>query len=138
MTGDEIAAAAKSLVGVPFRLHGRDRRIGLDCLGVVALAHGGAMEVPATYRLRALEGGERDSLVAAAARSMGLAPADGPAVPGDVLMLRPGACQLHFAVAVDRRRIVHPHAGLGRVVLGPIPEDWPLAGLWRQACDPIT
>ncbi len=35
----QVVAAARALVGVPFRLHGRDRD-GLDCVGVAALALG--------------------------------------------------------------------------------------------------
>jgi hypothetical protein len=38
MTGDELAAQARALVGAPFRLHGRDPETGLDCLGVLAAA----------------------------------------------------------------------------------------------------
>ena len=33
----QVVAAARALVGVPFRLHGRDRD-GLDCVGLAALA----------------------------------------------------------------------------------------------------
>ena len=35
----QVVAAARALVGVPFRLHGRDRD-GLDCVGLAALALG--------------------------------------------------------------------------------------------------
>lgn len=131
MTGEGVAAAALRLVGVPFRLHGRDPRIGLDCLGVVALAYGQTARMPNHYGLRSRSLSPADPIVAAVTESMGLFPVEGSAVPGDLLMLRPGPCQVHFALAVGPDRIVHAHAGLRRVVLGPVPQDWPLIGRWR-------
>ena len=35
---EEFAAAAEALVGTPFRFRGRDRKTGLDCVGVVLAA----------------------------------------------------------------------------------------------------
>ena len=37
-SGAAIAAAARALVGVPFRLQGRDPALGLDCVGLVGAA----------------------------------------------------------------------------------------------------
>lgn len=129
MNGAAIAAAARELVGVAFRLHGRDPRIGLDCLGVAAASLPGerARHLPGGYRLRSLVTPDTDTL----AERLGLASVCGEPEPGDVLLLRPGPCQHHFAVALDRVRIVHAHAGLRRVVLGPLPSDWPRLGHWR-------
>lgn len=39
---DRIVMAARGLIGVPFRLHGRSGAHGLDCIGLAALALLGA------------------------------------------------------------------------------------------------
>ena len=54
---EAFAAAAESLHGAPFRLHGRDAEKGVDCVGLVALALercGRAVVAPEGYTLRAL------------------------------------------------------------------------------------
>jgi lipoprotein Spr len=85
---------ARGLIGVPFRLHGRDPATGLDCVGVVALAVGGAV-VPTGYRMRQ---GSADAIVA------GL---DGALVrvdvarAGDVLLFEAGAAQFHLGVMTE-------------------------------------
>jgi cell wall-associated NlpC family hydrolase len=131
MSGAALAAAAERLVGVPFRLHGRDPARGLDCVGLVAAALGEIGRpalVPAGYRLRQLE---VDGFLGAAARS-GLAQAAGPIEPGDVLLVRPGPAQ-HHLVVVAAGGFVHAHAGLGRIVLTPAPLGWPVEHRWRLA-----
>ncbi|MFK4874358.1 hypothetical protein [Novosphingobium sp. ZW T3_23] len=132
MTGEDLAASARALVGAPFRLNGRDPSIGLDCLGVVAAAMQATALVPNGYRLRSLRCDDADAI----AGKLGLLPdpnpvQPSPVAPGDVLMFRPGPCQHHLAIAVDRANIVHAHAGLRRVVLGPIPANWPMLACWR-------
>jgi len=55
MTARRLARAAESLVGTPFRLHGRDPRAGLDCIGLFAAAMqrtGTPVTVPTGYTLR--------------------------------------------------------------------------------------
>lgn len=126
-TGAELSAAAIALVGAPFRLHGRDPRYGLDCLGVVSSAMGRIEGVPSLYPLRGGSIGEIERLM----REWGLVPAAPPFTSGDVLLLRPGPGQHHFAIAAGNDFFIHAHAGLRRVVLGPIPPDWPLTGHWR-------
>lgn len=127
MTGAAIARAARALVGVPFRLHGRDRHAGLDCVGVVEAACGGAVRLPDRPALRA----RRLPDLSAIAARLGLAPATGSLAEGDVVLLRHPACHHHLAIATGPGRCVHAHAGLRRVVEGPLPEGWALAGHWR-------
>ncbi|WP_132389755.1 C40 family peptidase [Novosphingobium sp. PhB165] len=127
MTGAELADAARSLVGVPFRLHGRDPRLGLDCLGVLAAALGESVRLPNGYPMR---GGDADA-IAGIAVAAGLHPARGQTEPGDILLLRPGPYQHHIAIATGSDTIVHAHAGLRRVVHGPLPPEWPTLGHWR-------
>lgn len=130
MTGERLAAAAEETVGAPFRLHGRDPRTGLDCVGVLQVALAGIgrkAELPRAYSLRSrrIEGLE------AIAENCGLRPEHGPIRPGDVLFLRTAACQFHLAIAARCGNFVHAHAGLRRVVLGPLPQSWPVAVHWR-------
>lgn len=129
MTGEGLARAALALVGAPFRLHGRDPATGLDCIGVLAAALGPDAALPNGYALRSR--GEPD--LSPLAEQLGLTAASGPIQPGDVLMVRPSPCQLHFAIAAAPFRIVHAHAALRRVVLSPLPDHWPILGHWRLA-----
>lgn len=130
--GAALAVAAERLVGVPFRLHGRDPERGLDCVGLVAAAlaaTGRVVRAPTGYRLRP---GCIDGFLEAAERS-GLIDAEGPAAPGDVLLVRAGPAQPHLVVAASWGDFVHAHAGLGRVVLTPPPLGWPVERRWRLA-----
>ncbi len=134
MNGLALAAAAERLVGVPFRLHGRDPAHGLDCVGLVAAALaqvGRPAIVPTGYRLRHIG---IDAFLDAAARS-GLAHADGAIALGDVLLVRPGPAQHHLMIAAAQGGFVHAHVGLGRVVLTPGPLEWPLGHHWRLAAE---
>lgn len=127
---DAFAAAAEGLVGTRFRLHGRDPRFGLDCVGLVAAALercGGPARAPTGYALR-------QSDIAAHlpfAPIAGFLPASGPARRGDLLLLRPGPAQYHLAIARDAVGIVHAHAGLRRVVVQPLAPAQSIARLWR-------
>ncbi len=134
MTGGRLAAAAEALVGAPFRLHGRDPAIGLDCVGVVVAAlaaSAGAVDAPRGYALRnrsiadLLELRCRYGLVdAREADSAG--------------RHTPGPARTRPASPADRGRtdrFIHAHAGLRRVVAqpGPLPlaDRAPLAARTR-------
>jgi len=128
--GEAVAARARALIGVQFRMQGRSAGEGLDCVGVAALAAGLANErVPRNYCLRGT------SLVAleAALRGLGFEPAAGAAAPGDVVLFAPGAAQLHLGIFTGAG-FVHADAGLRRVVERPLPPPWPVVGAWRF-CD---
>ncbi|MBB3034534.1 NlpC/P60 family protein [Alteriqipengyuania lutimaris] len=127
-----LAAAARGLVGTPFRLQGRDPATGLDCVGLVlaSLAQVGVrLDLPADYRPR------RRSFVIpeVALLNAGLIAVTGLHGSGDILLLRTAPAQVHAAIAHDGASVIHAHAGLGRVVLGPIPPDWPTIAAWRLA-----
>jgi murein DD-endopeptidase / murein LD-carboxypeptidase len=119
-----IERRARELVGARFRLHGRDPATGLDCLGLVACATG----VPARtgYPLR---GGDPREIEAALVAHGFLRVLE--ARPGDVLMLRPGAAQLHLAVRTSDG-FVHADAALRQVVERPGAPDWEVLGIWRR------
>ena len=132
MTAESLALAAEALEGAPFRLHGRDPVTGLDCIGVLAQsleAIGRPSDLPAAYSVRARTIPKLAEIVS----QSGFILAKGLPVPGDVLLARIGPMQLHLLIAATDGRFVHAHAGLGKVVTGPLPEAWQVAGHWRLA-----
>ncbi|KHK92371.1 NlpC/P60 family protein [Novosphingobium malaysiense] len=125
MTGAALAQAARALIGCPFLLHGRDPRTGLDCIGVLEAALtacGITTRLPNAYTLRTRCLPPLETLIGL----LGLRDAEGPATVGDVLIVRPSPCQHHLAIATAPGSFVHAHAGLRRVVEGPLPRHWPV------------
>lgn len=126
ITPDQFAAAAEALVGAPFRLGGRDPAGGIDCIGLVAHALGGA-EAPEGYGLRNSDIARHLHLVPRA----GFGPVRGPLRRGDLMLVSPGPAQHHLLVATGDGSFVHAHAGLRRVALHPGPPPWPAMAHWR-------
>lgn len=116
-------ARARGALGARFRLHGRDPATGLDCVGLAAWAWG--VEAPRGYALRSGDAAR----AAAAIEAAGLRPAEAMQA-GDVLLLRSGPGQLHFAIWTGAG-VIHADAMLRRVVERPgLP--WPAIGQWRR------
>lgn len=127
---DAFAAAAEALVGTPFRLHGRDPRTGLDCIGVFAAALkacGQDADLPVGYRMRMVSLEEW----LPSPSEFGFRVAEGPALAGDVVLQRVGPVQYHLAIALGSSGWVHAHAGLRRVVKTPARPDGPIIEQWR-------
>lgn len=134
VSSNELAAKALTLVGTPFRLHGRDPATGLDCVGVLAAALktcGTAPHLPNGYVLRNRKLPELDKYVV----GNGLVTASGPVIAGDVVLVRAGPCQFHLLIAVGSDHFVHAHAGLRRVICGELAADWPILRHWRMATE---
>lgn len=130
MSGAALAAAAEGLLGVPFRLHGRDPQSGLDCIGVLAVAMaaiGRPIALPNGYALRRGDIAPFRPL----AGPLGFAAVEGRVQPGDVVVFAIGPAQFHLGIAAPGSGFIHAHAGLRRVVLGPAGSDWRPAGHWR-------
>lgn len=128
--GLELAAAASSLVGTPYRLHGREPESGLDCVGLVLAALtllGRSPQAISGYGLRNLDHTRFVPLFG----KVGFVPSCGPIVPGDLLQVQPGPAQVHLLIANCAGGFVHAHAGLRRVVVTPGPLAWPLLAHWR-------
>jgi cell wall-associated NlpC family hydrolase len=125
-----FAEAAEGLVGTPFRFRGRDPETGLDCVGLVAAALEAAgrpvPSVPA-YSMRQSDFAAQ----AGSALLAGFREAGGTPAAGDLLLVRPGPAQVHLLVVGVRGDLIHAHAGLGRVVITPLPCPWPILRHWR-------
>lgn len=120
------------MLGVRFRLQGRDARFGLDCVGLVWAAYAAAgvrLAAPCDYPIR----GWSMARVQAALDGSGLQPvaADAALRTGDVALLQMGAGQYHLAL-LNQNSAVHAHAGLRRVVETPLADDWAAAARWRH------
>jgi cell wall-associated NlpC family hydrolase len=129
MSGQALATAAEALLGTRFRLHGREPRTGLDCVGLLAAALealGRPAVLPNGYVLRTRGMSRPDE----AAHTCGLVSAKGPPRPGDVLLVRPHACQVHLLIA-GHTGFIHAHAGLRRVVAIDTLPAWPIVRHWR-------
>ena len=130
MTWEDVVASARRCVGAPFRLQGRDVAMGLDCVGVAAIAMNKSLP-PATYAMR---GRYRDD-IASAVSEMGLREVfPGEARSGDLLMVEPGPGQLHIIVMTPTG-FVHADARLRRVVETPGRPGWPILCAWRGCED---
>ncbi|HEX2792834.1 MAG TPA: NlpC/P60 family protein [Croceicoccus sp.] len=132
MTSMQLVEAARRLVGTPFRLHGRDPRTGVDCLGLViaALDMIGARTVtPRGYGLRQTS----ITNLLPFARDNGFQPVVGRAELGDLILFALPAAQHHVAITLVGKRIIHAHAGLRRVVEGMPGSDWRIERIWRHS-----
>lgn len=122
-------AAARALIGTPFRLQGRDFD-GLDCIGLIAKIYGLSEAAPRSYALR---GTPVDQAMEMLDRHFTRRLAVAPQV-ADILLLQPGLDQLHLGLWTGTG-LVHAHAGLRRVVETPGQPSFPLLGIWYQETD---
>lgn len=129
---DAIAARAMAQIGTPFKLHGRTPGTALDCAGLAAYAvHSGEGDFPAISRGYQLKG-DFLAQIKSYLEQMGFEslPQSAEMQPGDVVLVRPGARQLHVMIK-SGPGFVHAHAGLRRVVITPGPSPWPVVAAWR-------
>lgn len=128
--GLDLAHAAEGLVGTRFRLHGRHREHGLDCLGVVTASLreiGLPGDFPTDYAWRNTNAQRPADLAA----RWNFVRAQGVIQPGDVILLRMKAATLHFIIAVTHGAFVHAHAGLKKVLLTPLMPEGQIVQHWR-------
>ncbi|HEX4695726.1 peptidoglycan endopeptidase [Sphingomonas sp.] len=112
-------ARARSAIGAPFRLHGRDLQ-GFDCVGLVAWAW--QVEVPTGYALR---GSPRARIERELARQ-GFVAGDRP---GAIVLVDAGPGQLHLGIATGTG-LIHADASVRRVVERGRPLPWPVLAAW--------
>lgn len=128
--GVQLAQAAASFIGTPFRLNGRSAEAGLDCVGLVAasLTNIGRKPVlPMGYELR----NRKIDVFLQSAQASGLIEAAGQIRAGDIVLVAPGPGQQHLLIAENNTSFIHAHAGLRRVVRMPGPPPWPIIRHWR-------
>ncbi len=124
-----FARAAHEMIGTPFRLRGRSLD-GVDCIGLVRLALSGigrASPPLPHYGMRNLGRARFAGLIDA----VGLRLTEDPSRAGDLILLRPSAAQFHLAIVGPTAKLIHAHAGLGRVVASRAPLPWPIEARWR-------
>nr|WP_209349236.1 NlpC/P60 family protein [Pontixanthobacter sp. CEM42] len=129
-TADAFASAAESLVGTRFRLYGRSREAGVDCVGLTAHALSKARQKPCSIPRYGLRNAGYGFVLDFAERN-GLVCVSEPVLRGDILLTRPGPAQRHLLVALGPNRFVHAHAGLRSVTAMPGPLPWPLIHQFR-------
>lgn len=132
--GERFAQAAAGFVGTSFRLHGRDRISGLDCVGLLIAslrAIGRTPTNPCGYRLRSHDFAPHLHHFALA----GFREVAGRLRAGDVVQVAPGPGQLHFLITSLQGDFIHAHAGLGSVVRMPPPLCWDVDRTWRLQQD---
>lgn len=122
-----IVVAVRAGVGTRFRPQGRLAGVALDCVGVALIAAetAGCRVTATPYAL----GGDNEARLDAAVAGIGGTLVIEPQA-GDLLVLAPGAGRRHLAI-VTPGGIVHAHAGLGRVVEGPLDPAWAVVAAWR-------
>lgn len=122
---DDPVIRARALIGVPFRLYGRDPAHGLDCVGLILHCHNMLADLPPGYGLR---GGTAQGYAAIFAarglqrRTTGLA-------AGDIVLMQAGVAQFHLGLWCGNS-LVHADAMLRRVVETPGIPRWPMVGAW--------
>jgi cell wall-associated NlpC family hydrolase len=137
---EEIVARARALIGVRFRLQGRDPEQGLDCIGVVTMAMGVPKEkVRRDYIVPSSMTAERMNEEIAELGFIRIAPA--AAKDGDLLLVRPGAGALHLLILTDTG-FLHADMRRRRTVEVPGAVPWPIVSAWRHfavaADDPMA
>lgn len=129
---DRIVAAARGLIGVPFRLHGRSGAHGLDCIGLAALALQGARHDGLTADIVPVAYSVRGGTVARFTQGMRVAGLRRvrKARAGDLVLSQAAVAQFHLMIFTGAGH-VHADAGLGRVVEMPGPSPWPVIAHFR-------
>lgn len=128
----EFIEAARSMIGVPFLLHGRRPETGLDCVGLVAACLGRIGRKAAAPTGYGLRNSSIEAWLCCAGRS-GFHEATGRAMGGDLLLAAPSPGQHHLLILEDGTSVIHAHAGLRRVVRQPVPPGLDIEAQWRLA-----
>lgn len=131
----QIIQRAVGQIGVPFRLHGREPGVGLDCVGLAAYALWGQQELkslPSGYSLRGYHMAQLEAELKS--RQIFRCAPHTTFIGGDLAIFEPAARQLHLGIYIGGHlgaAFVHAHAGLRRIVMTPEIGAWKLADHWR-------
>jgi len=129
--GLRVAQAALRCVGAPFRLHGRDRSVGLDCVGLALLSLQAVRYIPVPPDNYRLAGPGRETIMKWAFQSELIEIDKGLGrQAGDILLVHPAPGRSHLLVATASG-FVHAHLGCRKVVKVRGDGEWPIAIQWR-------
>ena len=122
---NDVVAAARGYLGVPFRHQGRTRETGLDCIGlVVRVAHDlGISDADFLQYGRAPDGMQLTARLAAHMKRVRKRDLQ----PGDVVLLADGAWPCHVAILGDSYSpfsMIHSHVRARGVVETPYDAAW--------------
>jgi murein DD-endopeptidase / murein LD-carboxypeptidase len=124
MRSDARIARARALIGVPFRLHGRDPASGIDCVGLIGIALDRREAAPTGYAMRGGTAARWSAMMDAVAHHRRVGPKS-----GDVLLFEAGPVQFHLGIWTGES-LIHADARLRRVVETPGPPRWRVVGAW--------
>jgi murein DD-endopeptidase / murein LD-carboxypeptidase len=123
----DVVERARALAGTRFRPQGRDPRFGLDCIGLVLIAHDQPVNGTRTdYRLRGDHRAELERGLLGFCRKVSTRRVRG----GDVLLLQVLQDQLHLAIHAGES-FIHADAKAGRVVETPGSPPWKVLTAFR-------
>ena len=126
--GPDYCERARALVGTRFRPQGRDPQAGLDCVGLVLVTYG--IAVDAVRRNYRLSGDHRAEIERELARFFDRSHQNGPC-RDELMLLAVSAGQLHLGIRTDLG-FVHADARVGRVVETPGLPRWPVLATYRR------
>ncbi|GAB5488871.1 MAG: hypothetical protein Pars2KO_24410 [Parasphingorhabdus sp.] len=125
-----MADEAVLLCGTNFRLHGRDPKTGLDCIGLADFcmsAAGVNCEIPTGYSIR---GGDIDTIARFMEQAGFEQVCEDAPCDGDIVLVQPSSAQFHFMICIQDG-FIHAHASLRKVVFSPGPCPWPVLQIFR-------
>ena len=128
-----FVAAARELVGVPYRHAGRNG-YGIDCGGLIILAARRAGLLPPDWDVPPYSPIIDVGMILAGLREW-CEPVERPGEPeaGDILLMRILRRPQHLAIASGEGSMIHVYVAAGRVIEHPLTEHWrqAIVGIWR-------
>lgn len=124
-----VVTAARLYLGCPYHHQGRSR-YGIDCAGLVVAAYrelGIELQDLPAYGREPWRDGLRQTV------ELNFSLVDGPAEPGDILLLRVRREPQHLAIVTDTG-IIHAYASVGKVVETRLDKHWfdRIVGIYRR------
>ena len=117
----------RALIGTRFVAQGRDSARGVDCIGLAVHAYRiKARAVPDNYRMA----GDHRSAILGFVSSLFRRISRRRIAPGDLLLLRPAANQVHLAIWTGAG-LLHADARRRAVIERPGPAAWPIVAALR-------
>ncbi|APG63235.1 hypothetical protein LPB140_11060 [Sphingorhabdus lutea] len=137
----KLFSAAQKYIGTSFKLWGRSADTGLDCVGTLSLSLqniGFVGDIPIGYSLRQ-RSNKRISDFFTRPEFCPINIDSAYHVAGNIIMVRPDARQVHFAITAGRGlSAIHAYHAVQSVVCAPMPDNWPISGAWKYCACPTS